>query len=74
MDFLLPFLLGGLLVFLIAVLRYPNKQKTSGTFIIDFSDPMTDVCKLELSEDLNVIYQKKQIVLNVEIYDDYSHK
>lgn len=73
MDFLLPFILGGLIVFLISLLRYSRRPKPSGTFIIDFSDPMTDVCKLELSEGLNTIYQKKQIVLNIETYSDVSH-
>lgn len=72
MDFLLPFLLGGLLVFLITLLRYSGKRKSSGTFIIDFSDPIKDVCKLELDEDLNSIYQKKQIVLNIKTYEDNS--
>ena len=41
------------------------KRKPSGTFVIDLSDPMKDVCKLELEEDLETIYKKKQMILNI---------
>lgn len=53
---------------LVAVIR--RKPKASGVFVIDFSDPLKDVCRLELAEDINSIYQKKQIILDVRTYGD----
>lgn len=49
-------------------------KKSSGAFVIDFSDPAKDVCRLELSENLNSIYLKKQILLNVVTNDDISQE
>ena len=43
-----------------------RNPKPSGTFVMDFTDPLKDVCRLELSEDINTIYQKKQIVLTIQ--------
>lgn len=57
---------GALITLLIMKTRKP---KTSGTFIMDFSDPMKDFCDLHLDEDLNDIYQKKYMTLKIETHD-----
>ena len=49
-------------------------NKPSGTFVIDVSDPMKDVCRFEMEESLDSIYSKKQILLNVKTYGDFSPK
>lgn len=61
MDFVIGILVGALLYYV-----FVDRKKTSGRFIIDFSDPMKDVCRLELDGGLNEIYSKKQIVLDVK--------
>lgn len=45
-----------------------ERKAISGEFIIDFSDPMKDVCTFVLHEDINIIYEKKQILLDVKAY------
>lgn len=47
-------------------------KKPSGTFIIDLSDPMKDLCRLELGESLDAIYMRKQITLNVQVIEGES--
>lgn len=42
-----------------------RKTPVSGRFVIDFSDPMKDICRLELDEDLNSIYIKNRISLDI---------
>lgn len=61
--------LGGLFLGIGLTVILGKKQKPSGTFVMDFSDPLKDICRLELAEDLNSIYQKKQIILTVETCD-----
>lgn len=60
---------GGITYFAII-----SEQKPSGTFVIDVSDPMKDICRFEMDESLDSIYLKKQIVLNVKAYGDFSPK
>lgn len=67
MEFLIGIFVGGLLYWLFA-----NQKKPSGTFVIDFSDPLKDICRLELEEDINRIWTKKKIVLNVKTYGEES--
>lgn len=67
MEFLIGIFIGALLYYV-----FSERKRTSGTFIIDFSDPAKDVCRLELSEDINAIYSKKQIILNVETHGESS--
>lgn len=62
MGFLIGLVAGGVLSYIF--FRF-FKKKPSGSFVIDFSDPMKDVCTLELDENINAIYKKKQIVLRV---------
>lgn len=59
----------GIVVGLILHFMVPNrqkKQKPSATFVMDFSDPMKDVCRLELEEDINAIYEKDYILVKIE--------
>ena len=65
MEFLIGIFVGGLLYWLIFCYK-----KSSGTFIIDFSDPTKDVCRLELDEDINDIYTKKRILLNIKTFEN----
>lgn len=65
MEFVIGILIGGLLYWL-----FLDYEKPAGTFVIDLSDPMKDVCRLELDEDINSIYEKKHIKLRVRTYGD----
>lgn len=65
--FIIGIFVGGLLFWL-----YTKPKKPSGSFVIDFSDPMKDVCTLEMDEDLNDIYTKKCIMLKVRVVEDDS--
>lgn len=67
MDFVIGILVGGLLYYV-----FVDRKKPSGTFIIDLSDPAKDVCRLELDENLNEIYEKKQIILNVKTFAEFK--
>ena len=62
MEFVIGILIAGLLFWLFIV-----RKKPSGTFVIDTSDINKDLCTLELDENLNAIYSKKQITLRVKI-------
>lgn len=67
MDFLIGIFVGALLYYV-----FGKRKKTSGTFVIDFTDPMKDVCRFELEESLNEMYLKKQVTFNVKVYEDDS--
>lgn len=62
MDFVIGIIVGIIISYIFFQF---TKRKPSGTFVIDLSDPMKDVCKLELEEDLETIYKKKQMILNI---------
>lgn len=51
-----------------------GRKRPVGTFVMDFTDPLKDVCRLELDRDLNEIYSKKHIYLQVKVYEDNSLK
>lgn len=72
MTYFIFTVIGFLIGCLIFHLTIKISHKPSGTFIIDFSDPMKDVCRFEMEESLDSIYQKKQIVLNVKTFDKIS--
>lgn len=59
----------GIFVGLILYYVFGERKKPSGTFYIDCSDPDKDICRLELDENLNVIFEKKRIILNVKTRD-----
>lgn len=67
MDFVVGIVVGMLLLF-----AFTERKKAAGTFFIDFTDPDKDVCRLELHENLNDIYTKKQITLNVKTFGDFE--
>lgn len=67
MEFLIGILVGVLLYYV-----FGERKKASGTFVIDLRDPEKDVCRMEMDESLNDIYEKKRIVLNVRVYEDDS--
>ena len=67
MDFIIGILIGALLFYV-----FGERKKPSGTFVIDLSDPAKDVCRLELDENLNEIYEKKQIILNVKTFAEFK--
>ena len=69
---ILVFLIGACVGGLIATIL--NSKKLSGTFIIDFSDPIKDICRLELDDSLETIYKKKKIVLKVQTQDYISQE
>lgn len=70
-----------LLVFLIGFIGgialsyiFHRRKKPSGTFVLDFSDPMKDVCRLELEDSLDDIYNKKEIVFTVKVIEEFAQK
>ena len=67
MEFLIGILVGALLYYV-----FGERKKASGTFVIDLRDPEKDVCRMEMDESLNDIYEKKRIVLNIRVYEDDS--
>ena len=62
MDFVIGIVVGIVLSYIFIQF---TKKEPSGTFVIDLSDPMKDVCRLELDENIESIYTKKQIILNI---------
>lgn len=68
-EFLIGIFVGALLYY-----AFGERKKVSGTFVIDLTDPMKDICRIEMDENLNDIYEKKQILLNVRIYEDDTQK
>lgn len=74
MEYLFVLFVGILLGGLITYFAITKMIKPSGTFVIDLSDPMKDVCRFEMDESLDSIYSKKYIVLNVKTYADLSPK
>ncbi len=69
MEFIIGMIVGGILYY-----AFAERKKPVGTFVMDFTDPMKDICRLELDKDLNEIYSKKRIYLRVKIYKDDSLK
>ena len=69
MEFIVGIWVGLLLYYIFGM-----RKKPSGTFVIDLRDPEKDVCRLEMDDNLNDIYSKKQIILNVRVYEDDSLK
>lgn len=62
----------GILVGMTVVYTTKPYDRPSGTFVIDFSDPMKDVCRIEFDESIENIYTKKSIVLNIKTYDSHE--
>lgn len=65
MEFVVGIIVGVILYYAFGV-----RKKPSGTFVIDLRDPEKDVCRLEMDDNLNDIYSKRQITLNVRVYEE----
>lgn len=65
MDFVIGIVVGAILCYV-----FVERKKPSGRFVIDLTDPAKDICTLEMYENLNSIYFKKQIMLNVKVIED----
>ena len=72
MEFLHVFI--GVIVGMITGYFRFGRTTPSGTFVIDVSDPMKDICRLELGESLDSMFYKKTIVLNIETHGDISQE
>lgn len=71
----MEFVIGVIVGFLIGATSFKlytdkKSKKVSGSFIMDFTDPMKDICRLELEESLDSIYSKKRISLNVITHEN----
>lgn len=69
MEFVVGIVVGLLLYYV-----FGSRKKPSGTFVMDLTNPEKDVCRLEMDDNLNDIYSKKQIILNVRVYENDSPK
>ena len=74
MLYIFVFLAGIIVGGVISYFEVKNATKPSGTFVIDLSDPMKDVCRFEMDDSLDAIYSKKRIVLKVKTYAEFSPK
>ena len=72
--FMIVGLIGVIIGFWLTTYISIIDNKPSGTFVIDLTDPMKDVCRFEMDESLESIYSKKQITLNLKTYGDFSSK
>ena len=72
--FMIVGIVGAMIGFWLSYYVIKIDNKPSGTFVIDVSDPMKDVCRFEMDESLDSIYSKKRIVLNVRTYGEFSLK
>ena len=71
----MEFVIGIIVGFLIGATSFKlytdeKNKKVSGSFIMDFTDPMKDICRLELEESLDSIYSKKRISLKVITHEN----
>ena len=71
MEYLIGIVIGILLSVLFCLIVFKRK-KSSGCFTIDLRDEAKDVCTLDLHEDINDIYRKKHILLEIRTYSDDS--
>lgn len=69
MGFIVGFIVGVIFMYL-----YHKQKKPSGTFVMDFSNPDEEFCKLVMDEDLDSIYTKKEIILRVDAKDFNSQE
>lgn len=72
--FMIVGIVGVIIGYWLAYFTIKMYNKTSGTFVIDLTDPLKDVCRFEMEESLESIYAKNQITLNVKTYSDISSK
>ena len=68
---MIEFIIGigaGLLLYYV----FGSRRKYDGAYVIDLSDPMKDVCRLELDNGPLSAWDKKYITLQVKTYGDIS--
>lgn len=64
-EFVIGIIVGAILLYV-----FGNRKKVSGTFVIDTTDPMKDICRFEMDDSLNEIYSKKHIWLKVKVIEE----
>ena len=64
-EFIIGIFVGAFLFWV-----FVDRKKSSGTFIINMSDPLDETFKLELYEGFGSLANKKQIHFNVKVYND----
>ena len=67
MDFVIGILAGVFVSWVFVVL---NKQKPSGSFIFDMTNPEEEPCRLELDDSISEIYNKKYVILQIKVLED----
>ena len=72
MEYLIMMVIGMIVGGGITYFTARKEFKPSGTFVIDLSDPTKDICRFEMDESLDSIYSKKQIILNVKTFCEFS--
>lgn len=69
MEFVVGIIVGALLYYV-----FGARRKYSGTFIIDFTNPDKDICRIELDEHPDIICSRKHISLKVKYLPYISHE
>lgn len=71
-EFFTGFILGALILGVL-IYAYTVIFCCRGAFVIDFSDPNKDVCRLEIGS-LETIYRRKKLILKINTKTDLSQK
>lgn len=71
-EFFTGFILGALIL-AVAIYAYTVIFCRRGVFVIDFTDPNKDVCRLEIGP-LGDIYKRKKLILKIDTRTDLSQK
>lgn len=69
MEFLIGIFVGGFLYWVFA-----ERKRSSGSFIVNMSDPMDETLKIEMYDSISEVCSKKQILLDVKILNEDSLK
>lgn len=69
MEFLIGIFVGGFLYWVFA-----ERKRSSGSFIVNTSDPMDETLKIEMYDSISEVCSKKQILLDVKILNEDSLK
>lgn len=67
MQQLLCFSFGVLLGIFLYWLTKTLTRKIGGRFVINQSDPLKDICTLELTEDLDEVIKHKELILKITL-------
>ena len=69
MEFVIGIIVGAILYY-----AFVDHKKSSGTFVINLSDPEEETCRLIWDESLNELCSKKKVVLDVKTIWNDSQK